>query len=435
MPGSGISYIHAAASSGNLFGQDINMQTNYSSSESQARLPLSGIKVLDLTRALAGPFCTMVLGDLGADVIKVEPAPGGDMIRDWGPHDRGVSTYYLSSNRNKRGMAVKFRDPAGPGLLRELAAQCDVVVENFRPGTMEAMGLSYEVLAAANRRLIYAGITGFGRSGPAGDRPGFDQIAQGYSGLMSLTGSPESGPMRVGVAIGDQTAGMWAAMGVLAALFERASTGRGQRVDTSLLASLVGLLSVQGQRCLSLGEVSTPVGNMHPVISPYGVFETGDGPLNIAPATTGMWRKLCKLLDLDSLADDPRFANNADRVAARDELKQLLEQRLKRNTRAYWTKVLLDAGIPAGPINNLAEVFADEQVLHCGLVEQIDHPLLGPLKQVGCPMNFEAVSARSVRRPPPLFGEHSREVLSEFGFSTQRIDGLLKSGVVVQHVD
>jgi crotonobetainyl-CoA:carnitine CoA-transferase CaiB-like acyl-CoA transferase len=414
----------------------MNMQTTSASSShipGDGRLPLCGIKVLDLTRALAGPFCTMVLGDLGADVIKVEPTSGGDMIRSWGPYDRGVSAYYLSGNRNKRGIAVNFRDPAGLALLRELAAQCDVLVENFRPGAMETMGLSYEVLATANPRLVYAGITGFGRTGPAGDRPGFDQIAQGYSGLMSLTGSPESGPMRVGVAIGDQTAGMWAAMGVLAALFERVSTGRGQRVETSLLASLLGLLSVQGQRYLSLGEVPTPTGNNHSVISPYGVFETGDGPLNIAPATTGMWRKLCNLLDLDALVDDPRFIDNNDRVAARHELKRLLEQRLKRNTRAHWTRLFIEAGIPAGPINDLAEAFADEQVVHCGLVEEIHHPLLGSLKQVGCPVTVEAMGGRSVRRPPPLLGEHSREVLLEFGLSAQRIDRLLQSEVVMQH--
>jgi crotonobetainyl-CoA:carnitine CoA-transferase CaiB-like acyl-CoA transferase len=398
-------------------------------------LPLSGIKVLDLTRALAGPFCTMVLGDLGADVIKVEPTGGGDMIRNWGPYDRGVSAYYLSGNRNKRGITVNFRDPAGPALLRELAGQCDVLVENFRPGTMEAMGLSYEALATLYPGLVYAGITGFGRTGPVGDRPGFDQIAQGYSGLMSLTGSPESGPMRVGVAIGDQAAGMWAAMGILAALLQRKSTGRGQRVETSLLASLVGLLSVQGQRYLSLGEVPALVGNTHPVIAPYGVFETANGPLNIAPATTGMWQKLCNLLSLDALVDDPRFSDNAARVVARDELKQLLEQRLKQDTREHWTKVFLDAAIPAGPINNLADVFADEQVRHCGMVEEIEHPLLGPVKQVGCPIGLDSMRGRSVRLPPPLLGEHTRQVLSEFGLSAERIDDLVRAQVVAQSTE
>lgn len=398
------------------------------------RLPLAGIKILDLTRALAGPFCTMVLADLGADVIKVEPVDG-DMIRHWGPYDRGVSAYYLSGNRNKRGMALNFRDPAALALLRDMARQCDVVAENFRPGAMEAMGLAYEVLAADNPRLVYVGITGFGRTGPAGQWPGFDQIAQGYSGLMSVTGSAESGPMRVGVAIGDQTAGMWAAMGVLAALFERNSTGRGQRVETSLLASLVGLLSVQGQRYLSLGEVPAPAGNTHPVISPYGVFETADGPLNIAPATTDMWRKLCALLGLDALVTDPRYADNAGRVEQRHALKGLLEERLKTQTREHWTAAFLAAGIPAGPINNLADVFADAQVRHCGLVEEIEHPTLGALKQVGSPIEMAALHGHSVRRAPPLLGQHTREILGEFGLSRQDIDALIHNQVVVQHTE
>jgi crotonobetainyl-CoA:carnitine CoA-transferase CaiB-like acyl-CoA transferase len=396
-------------------------------------LPLAGIKVLDLTRALAGPFCTMVLADLGADVVKVEPSPNGDMIRNWGPFDRGVSAYYLSGNRNKRGMALNFRNPAAPDLLRELARKSDVVVENFRPGTMEAMGLGYETLASDNPALVYAGITGFGRGGPAGQWPGFDQIAQGYSGLMSVTGSVESGPMRVGVAIGDQTAGMWAAMGVLAALLERKTTGLGQRVETSLLASLVGLLSVQGQRYLSLGEVPTPAGNTHPVISPYGVFETADGSFNIAPATTDMWGKLCVLLDLQGLMDDPRYLDNAARVEHRAELKDALEARLKQHTREYWTLRCIEAGIPAGPINNLADVFADEQVLHCGLVEEVLHPSLGPLKQVGCPIRLDAMNGKTVRTAPPLFGQHTRDILADYDLALPRIEALILAEVVFQH--
>ena len=396
-------------------------------------LPLAGIKVLDLTRALAGPFCTMVLADLGADVVKVEPSPNGDMIRNWGPFDRGVSAYYLSGNRNKRGMALNFRDPAAAVLLREMAGKSDVVVENFRPGTMEAMGLSYETLSADNPALVYAGITGFGRTGPAGQWPGFDQIAQGYSGLMSVTGSPESGPMRVGVAIGDQTAGMWAAMGVMAALLERTTTGRGQRVETSLLASLVGLLSVQGQRYLSLGEVPVPVGNTHPVISPYGVFETADGPLNIAPATTDMWARLCVMLGLEALITEPDFIDNASRVAHRLPLKAILEEQLKKHTREHWTRLCIEAGIPAGPINNLADVFADEQVLHCGLVEEVLHPSLGPLKQVGCPIRMDAMDGKTVRTAPPLFGQHTREILESYAIPAPRIDSLIRDQVVFQH--
>ena len=394
-------------------------------------LPLAGIKILDLTRALAGPFCTMILGDLGADVIKVEPADG-DMIRQWGPFDRGTSAYYLSGNRNKRGMSLDFRHPEAMGLLRELASQCDVVAENFKPGTMEEMGLGYDTLAAGNPRLVYLSVTGFGKDGPAGLNPGFDQIAQGYSGFMSVTGSAESGPTRVGVAIGDQTAGMWAAIGTLAALMQRQSSGRGQRVDTSLLASLVGLLSVQGQRYLSLGETPGLAGNTHPVISPYGVFQTADGPLNIAPAKSDMWVRLCDLLGCMNLVTDLRFLDNAARIENRYELKLLLEEKLLQHDRKHWTQRLLAAGIPAGPINNIADVFADPQVKHCGLVEEIEHTELGTLKQVGNPVRMDGLQGLSIRRPPPSLGEHTLELLSELGLSASAIAGLVERKVVFQ---
>jgi len=394
-------------------------------------LPLAGIRVLDLTRALAGPFCTMILGDLGADVIKVEPA-GGDMIRSWGPFDRGTSAYYLSGNRNKRGIAINFRDAKALAIVQDLAARCDVVAENFRPGAMEAMGLAYETLAAKNPRLVYASVSGFGSSGPAGGRPGFDQIAQGYSGLMSVTGSPESGPMRVGVAIGDQTAGMWCAIGVLAAIAQRAATGCGQRVETSLLASLVGLLSVQAQRYLSLGEVPGLAGNTHPVISPYGVFQTADGPLNIAPATNDMWLRLCAVLDLRRVAADPRFATNADRVRHRDELKRILEASLASRTREEWTQVLLEADIPAGPINDMADVFADPQVRHCRLVEEVEHPELGMLRLVGSPVSIDGATGQSIRRAPPTLGQHTFEVLREFGYDDEHLRELAASRAIVQ---
>jgi crotonobetainyl-CoA:carnitine CoA-transferase CaiB-like acyl-CoA transferase len=395
-------------------------------------LPLSGVRVLDLTRALAGPFCTMILGDLGADVIKVEPA-GGDMIREWGPFDRGTSAYYLSGNRNKRGIAVNFRDPAALDLLRGLAGSCDVVVENFRAGAMEAMGLAYETLAAANPRLIYASVTGFGRTGPSAGRPGFDQIAQGYSGLMSVTGSAESGPVRVGVAIGDQTAGMWCAIGVLAAVAERHTTGRGRRVETSLLAGLVGLMSVQAQRYLSLGEVPALAGNTHPVIAPYGVFETGDGPLNIAPATAEMWKRLCDVLELQQLVADPRYATNAARMERRVELKAIIEAKLKERSRREWSERLLAADIPAGPINNLADVFADEQVVHSQLVEEVQHTQLGTMRQVGSPVTFDGRLGGSIRRAPPVLGEHTFEVLREHGYSQRDLEALASKGVIVQH--
>ena len=297
-------------------------------------LPLKGLKVLDLTRALSGPFCTMILADLGAEVIKVEPTPDGDMIRQWGPFDHGISVYYLSANRNKKGVGVDFRHPDGLPLLRRLALRSDIVVENFRVGTAEKMGLGYEALAAEHPGLIYASISGFGNRGPARDWAGFDQIAQGYSGFMSLSGTPETGPMRVGTAVGDLTSGMWAAIGVLGACVARQQTGLGRYVHSSLLSSLMGLLSVQGQRYLSLGEVPQPCGNVHPVIAPYGTFQTADGPLNLAPATQDMWLRLCELLGCPELTEDPRFRLNADRIRHRLELKELIDARPPRRRAA-----------------------------------------------------------------------------------------------------
>ena len=396
-------------------------------------LPLQGIKVLDLTRALAGPFCSMILGDLGADVIKVEPSPSGDMVRTWGPFAGGISAYYLSCNRNKRGMAVDFRKPAALDLLRNMASAADVVLENFKTGTMESMGLGYEALSALNPRLVYGNITGYGRTGPAASWPGFDQVAQGYAGIMSLTGMPDAGPTRVGIAIGDMTAGMWTAMGVLAALLSRQQTGRGQRVESSLLSGLVAMLGVQGQRYLSAGEIPEPTGNHHPVIAPYGVFEAQDGALNLAPGTPDMWVKLCELLGLEPIMADPRFVTNEQRMQHRQALKEIIDTKLRTRTRADWTTDLRRLGIPAGPINNLADVFADPQVVHCGLVEEVAHGTIGQLKQVASAIRMSEMTEGSVRVPPPMLGEHTIDVLSEYGFSGAQIDAWLTSQVVLQH--
>jgi crotonobetainyl-CoA:carnitine CoA-transferase CaiB-like acyl-CoA transferase len=396
------------------------------------QLPLSGIKVLDLTRALSGPFCSMILADLGAEVIKVEPTPNGEMVRQWGPFDQDISVYYLSANRNKKGIGIDFRQPEGLALIKELALKSDVVVENFKVGTMEAMGLGYEELRAIRPELIFASISGFGSTGPARDWPGFDQIAQGYSGFMSLTGAPEFGPTRVGTAIGDLTAGMWVAMGVLAAYIERQKSGIGQHVETSLLASLLGLLSVQGQRYLSVGEIPQPSGNVHPVIAPYGTFDTADGPLNLAPATQGMWLRLCEVLELPLLASDPRFLTNAERMQNRLALKELLEGSLRQKTRMEWTALMIKAGIPAGPINTLEDVFADPQVIACKLVETVEHPVLGALRQVALPIKMQSTAQGSVRSAPPLFGQHTEEVLAAYGLAPEEIQQLLAKKVIYQ---
>lgn len=394
---------------------------------------LQGVKIVDLSRALSGPFCTMVLADLGADVIKIEPGPTGDMSRTWGPFDRGVSTYYLSCNRNKRGICIDFRNPKGLATIQQLIDDADVVIENFKPGTLESMGLGYEVLSARNPRLVMGSINAFGADGPMSSWPGFDQIAQGYSGLMSLTGFVDGDPTRTGTAIGDLTSGMWLVTAVLAALLERERTGRGQHVSTSLLASLVGLLSVHGQRYLSLGDVPRRTGNAHSVIAPYGVFQTKDGPLNLAPITSAMWGRLCVLLDLPELPDDSRFATNEARVERRDELREILESRLRTRSKREWTTLFVDAGLPAGPINTLDEVFDDPQVLHSQLTETLTHPTLGALRQVVTPM-FGATDGVA-SRPPPLLGEHTVEVLREAGFDAASINALLAAKIVFQDSD
>lgn len=394
---------------------------------------LQGIKIVDLSRALSGPFCSMALADMGADVIKVEAGPGGDMSRGWGPFDRGVSTYYLSCNANKRGICLDLRNAQGMAALQRLIDGADVVIENFKPGTMDAMGLGYAALSARNPGLVMGSINAFGADGPLSGWPGFDQIAQGYSGMMSLTGFADGDPTRTGTAIGDMSSGMWLAMAILAALLERQRTGRGQHVGSSLLASLVGLLSVHGQRYLSLGEIPQRTGNAHAVIAPYGVFETADGPLNLAPITADMWLRLCQLLELPALPDDPRFASNELRVVHRDELKSLLEARLKTRSKREWSERFVAAGLPAGPINTLAEVFADPQVQHCRLVESTQHPTLGALRQVVTPViSYDDASATVGRRAPPGLGQHTVEVLREAGFDPAAIEALLVSKAAYQ---
>jgi crotonobetainyl-CoA:carnitine CoA-transferase CaiB-like acyl-CoA transferase len=391
-------------------------------------LPLAGLTVLDLSRALAGPFCAMILADLGAEVIKIEPTPDGEMVRKWGPFKDGESVYYLSIHRNKQSLALNFRDPRALDLIREMAGQADILVENFKPGVMEEMGMAYETLRARNPRLIFASITGFGRTGPYGAWPGVDQIAQGMSGLMSLTGQAETGPTRVGIPIGDVVAGMWAAIGVQAAIVQRQATGRGQLVETSLLAGLVSLLNVQGQRQLTLDETPGVAGNDHPIICPYGLFQASDGPFNLSAATEDMWLKLCGLIGMPELARDPKFINNAARMQHREELKAILNLKFAARGKMEWTLDLVKLGLPAGPIFDLKQVFEDPHVSQTGMVEEIAHPTLGPLRLLASPLRMEGMP-RSVRSAPPALGADSRAVLARFGVDQARIEELIAAKV------
>ena len=395
-----------------------------------ATLPLAGLRVIDLSRALAGPFCATILADLGADVIKIEPSPNGEMVRGWGPFQDGISVYYLSIHRNKRSLAVNFRDPKGLELIRRLADGADILVENFKPGVMTDMKMDYATLAARNPRLIFASITGFGTTGPYGGWPGVDQIAQGMSGLMSLTGQKETGPTRVGIPVGDVVAGMWAALGVQAAVIQRHATGRGQMVETSLLAGLIGLLTVQGQRQLSLGDTPGVAGNDHPVVCPYGMFEASDGPFNMAAATEDMWVKLCRLLGMDDWITDPEFRDNAGRNRNREAVKKRLNQKFATRGKMEWTLELVKLGLPAGPIFTLDQVFADRHVNETGIVEEVDHPTLGRLRLVANPLRMGGMGARSVRSAPPLLGADSRRVLEDFDIPGDEIDALVAAKTV-----
>ena len=396
----------------------------------QENLPLAGLRVLDLSRALAGPFCATILADLGADVIKIEPTPHGEMVRGWGPFKDGISVYYLSIHRNKRSLAVNFRDPAGLDLIRTLADKADILVENFKPGAMTDMKLDYATLAARNPRLIFASITGFGTTGPYGGWPGVDQIAQGMSGLMSLTGQKESGATRVGIPIGDVVSGMWAALGIQAAVIQRQATGRGQLVETSLLAGLIGLLTVQGQRQLSLDDTPGVAGNDHPVICPYGMFEASDGPFNMAVATEDMWGKLCGLLGMEDWITHPDFKDNAARNRNRGQVKARLAEKFIKRGKMDWTLDLVKLGLPAGPIFTLDQVFADPHVNETGIVEEIEHPTLGALRLIANPIRMAGMGGRSVRTPPPLLGADSRRVLADFGLSAEHIDALAASKTI-----
>jgi crotonobetainyl-CoA:carnitine CoA-transferase CaiB-like acyl-CoA transferase len=394
-----------------------------------ASQPLAGVKVLDLTRALAGPFCTTLLADLGADVIKVE-GMDGDMIRLWGPFTEGTSLYHLAVNRNKRSISLDLRAEEGRDLILQLAKHSDVLVENFRPGVLVKMGLDPAVLEEIAPHLIVASVTGFGPEGDLRDDAGFDQIAQGMGGLMSVTGLPETGPMRIGIPISDILAGMTAAIGVTAALSERKTSGRGTRVEASLLESVLGVLTFQAQRYLSLGEVAEPMGNDHPILSPYGVYRAADRPFNIAVGTEAQWRALCLAINSPDLAMHASFADGELRRANRERLRVELERRLADRPATDWLTALRAAGVPAGPIHDMAGVFADDQVVALKMVEQVLHPHLGSTPVLRGPLRLGG-QATPVHRAAPLLGQHTREVLEEdFGFSPGEVSRMLSTGVV-----
>ena len=379
--------------------------------ERAAPQPLAGIRVLDFSHALAGPYCTMLLGDLGADVIKIEP-PGGDHSRQWGPpFINGESSYFLSINRNKRSVVLDLKSPSALEVAKKLADVSDVVVENFKPGTMARLGLDASALRRMKPELVYASISGFGQNQPT--LAGYDQIAQGTSGMMSVNATPDGPPTKVGVPIGDITAGMFASHAILAALLERATTGTGRHIDVALNDSLLALFTYQAGRYFATGEVPRQEGNYHATIAPYGTFAVRDGFINVAVATDAQFVRFCEAIRAPELVHDPRFATNALRQSARAELVRAIEGHLKEDTRQHWLARFEEFGIPAGPILDIEEAFASPVATARQMRVKVEHPKAGAINQVGAPWKIDGESS-PIRLPPPLLGEHTVEVLRDW---------------------
>ena len=394
-------------------------------------LPLAGMVVLDLSQILAGPVCGMMLADMGADVIKVEKPDGGDDNRRAGPpFIGGQGAGFMAANRNKRSLALNLRDESGRQVFERLLEQADVVVENFRPGVMERLGIGYERLSKLKPSLIYCSISGHGGTGPYKDRGGFDLIAQGMSGLMSITGVPDGPPVKVGVPITDISAGIMAANGVLCAYIHAQKTGQGQLVDTSLLEAGIAYTIWESSGYFADGEIPGPLGSAHRVSAPYQALRTSDGYINIGAPTQRTWEQLCRAIGQEELIEDQRFREPGDRKAREEELAALLEEIFSQQSTAYWLETLEKAGMVAGPINNIAQVYDDPQVIAREMKVDLEDPDLGTLHNIGIPVKLSATPGR-IRRRAPMLGEHSWEILTESGFAEQEIEDLFDSGVVV----
>jgi formyl-CoA transferase/CoA:oxalate CoA-transferase len=390
--------------------------------------PLSGITVLDLTRVLSGPYCTMLLADMGARVIKVEQPGKGDDTRAWGPPFLdGESAYFLSVNRNKESITLDFKTPGGRDILEQLIGRADVFIENFRPGTLTKLGLDYAALAVRHPRLVYCSISGFGHTGPRAAEPGYDAVMQAEGGLMSITGAAGGPPFRLGVAIADIVSGMFAAQGVTAALFARTTTGRGQNVDIAMLDSVAALLTYQAGIYFATGIPPARMGNRHPTIVPYETFAASDGEFVLAVGNDDQWRRFCGVAELDL---EDRFATNRQRVTAYGELRPILDARLRTRPRAHWIGRLTAAGVPCGSVRDLGELFADPQMAARQMIAGVEHSLVGPLRVLGTPLRLSDTPA-SVRTAPPTLGQHTDAVLSgDLGLGSDRVADLRAKGVI-----
>jgi crotonobetainyl-CoA:carnitine CoA-transferase CaiB-like acyl-CoA transferase len=398
---------------------------------SPAPLALDGIRVVDLSRVLAGPFCGALLGDLGADVIKVEDPAVGDESRTWPPHKDGESAGYIVNNRNKRGISVNLKTPEGVAVVRRLVARADVLIENFRTGTMEEYGLGYDTLVTDNPRLVYCSVSAFGRTGPRAEGAGYEALMQAFSGIMSITGEPDGAPVRCGVSFLDLTTGILCAFGVVNALRLRDRTGRGQRVDGSLLETALGLLNFQAEGYLLGGIVPKPLGSAHPSLSPYRNFRCRDGQwVFIAGANDRLWKRLAGALGLTDMAQDPRFATNIERVKHRAELEQRVGDAIGGHDREALLKILEEADVPATPVNTVDQVINDPQTATRPTIRRVQHPKLGEIPIVGMPISFSGMQP-GVRRHAPMRGEHTDEVLAEYGYSVTEIKDLRAKRAIV----
>jgi formyl-CoA transferase/CoA:oxalate CoA-transferase len=392
--------------------------------------PLAGLTVLDLTRVLSGPYCTMLLADMGARVIKIEQPGRGDETRAWGPpFVAGESAYFLSVNRNKESVTIDFKQPAGRQLVERLVDRADVVVENFRPGTLGRLGLSYERLSADRPRLIYCSISGFGQDGPRSSQPGYDAVIQAEGGLMSVTGDADGPPFRVGVAIADLVAGLLAAQGIVLALYSRQQSGRGQHVDISMLDGVISILTYHASMYLTADVVSSRVGNRHATIAPYDTMAASDGEFFLAVGNDDQFVRFCRAAGVPSLAADERFATNPARVVNHRDLKACLSGVLSRRTRAEWIHALTAAGVPCGDVRAVPEALADPQVAARRMIEVVEHAAAGSLKVLGVPIKLSGTPG-AVRTAPPTLGQHTAAVLEELGLGDADVDALRRTQVV-----
>ena len=398
--------------------------------KSERKLPLQGIRVIDFSQILAGPFCTMLLADMGADVVKVEKPNGGDDTRRYGPpFIEGESAAFLTLNRNKRSIVLDLKSEQGLGVVRRMLADADVMLHNFRPGVVERMGLGYADVSALNPAIVYCAVSGFGATGPYSQRAGFDLVAQGMSGLMSINGFPDAPPAKVGVPMADLNTGMFCAYGVLTAYINRLATGKGQHVDASLLESGMAYTLYESATYFATGEVAGPLGSAHRMIAPYQAFATQDGYINIGAANQNNWERMCRAVGRDDLLDDARFASNPERMVNIQSLTPIMEETFRTQTTAHWVEVLERAGVPCGPIYNIEQVYADPHVQSRDMAVELQHPKAGGIRNIGVAVKLSDTPG-SVRTPAPLLGQHTDDVLTEFGYTDADIAALRQSGAL-----